>query len=530
MPTISANDPVLSRMRGTNWRVDRMLPDAERIYRRSIGLILPSYLQAESALASAMIYQESSQYGLGAILQNVGIPAYSVFRTTMDVLDVNVISDVTAGLERIYGGLQDAVNSIQAAGDAAEGGAALAQSVEMGVGMAINGVAAVPIGGWIIKAAWAVGKFIKGIVQIAKSAADYGKVNAIYPVARFDPMLDNMVLNSVIADLRNQRDWSRRFGPPQMGTGRGTGPDYWLKKTESGAFELTRAMGWDGGEPIDWQSARWTGMVPGSSYIVRGVRVQKEGAVASVMGPSLLPSAQKVLLWVWSSIVGKKGNGGPAMYTIDTGVPLLWGPYIHGMHKFIYDSGKLNDTQKQAMIRALNKDRGGNPIFNWGTNVRPTESEIDNYTPVKQAKALRKRQFAFLDTMLVAYIDDDFAAIKGDAELRDKWRKRRRDLLEHPARCDVDLSNVPDRAYADALREHGAAAGMCLQASRSFAIAPAAGGFGSKGGPDSNPYAKGPKREGAPVGGVSFLPLLALGAGMYYGYRKGYLKGLPLIG
>jgi len=527
MPRLDVDSPALQRLRTKHWEITKQLPDTRDVYERSQGIITTEYLGAEYAMDAAMLYQQASQMSLGAVASNIGMPILRVFQQTMDVLDVDVVAQVTEVLVQLKGSVQNAIDAAKSAGDAAEGGEAMAAAVSTGVGVAVDSVAMVPIAGWIVKAAWEVGKFVRTIVSLAKQAKGYGHVETIYPDTRFSPWLNTQIVNEVIEDLRLSQDWSHRFGPPALGQGQGTLPDYWLKETESGAREITRVTGYDSdGHPHDWQSAGWTGFVPGSSYLLRGVRIEGEAGV-SLIGPDLLPSAQQILLWVWSTVIGRKGHANPAMYCVDADAVLTWNEWIHGLHAFVYDTGGLSTAQKEAVMRGLNKDPAGNKLLGWGTSVKPKEGEWDKYVPIKQANALLDRQQSFLDTLLVAYVDDNFAAIKNNRRLRDKWEQRRRDLLGHPARCDVDLDNVPDGDYRRELIARGAGSVACYAAKLGYTARTFPKDLGGSV-EDANPYGSAPRRRSG--GGIGLVPFLALGAGAYWAWRKGYFKGLPLIG
>lgn len=525
MPILRPDDPALKILRDRKWHVATEMPDTAEIYGEAVGQVSPGFLGKQWAFSGQVIYQEGSQMALGAVLENIGMPVIAIFRDILDALKIDVVGDMMNAVEAAAGSIKNAVTALQEGGEAAE--AVMENSVEAGVGFAVDGIGMVPLVGWIVKIAWALVKFIKKIVLLARSSKDYGKVNVKYPDTMFNPQLDNIWLNEVLTMLRQEKDWSHLFGPPALGKGLGTLPDYWLRETTGGAVEITRQFGRDDeGKIMEWDTHLWTGMVPGATKLVRGIRVK--GGSAEIIGPYFLPSIQNILFWVWSSVIGKKGNAGPAMYCVDPNALRSWSGYIGGLHEFIYETGGISNAGKESVMRVLNKDEWGKPIFGWGTGVKPRSNEHDNYLPWKMASALEERQFSFLDTLLVAYIDESYGAFQTNDSLRNKWVQRRKDLLVHPARCDVDLDNVPDSDYRQALRESGVDSGICMQAADSFAIATVPGfGGGGGGGPDANPFDKAPPREGGRA--IGFLPLLALGAGAWYAYKKGYLAKLPLI-
>lgn len=529
MPRLDSNAVQLKYLKDKDWEVKRLLPDVDAIHDASAGAVSTTYLSAGYALDASYIWQESSQMALGNILQSVGMPLVEVYKDIIDKLDINVVSEVKDKLIQTYGDLQAAKTAMKTAGDSKDGGAAMGLSIDSGIGFAVNQLSNVPLG-WVVKLAWNISKFIRGIVSLSKADKDKFKTKTIYPDSRFSPQLDNMILNDTLGKIRSTTNWSRLFGPPQLGSGQGTLPDYWVKTTESGAKEIYRKFGWSSdGQEMDWQSAGWTGMVPGTTLLHRGVRLK--GNDAQDLGPSLMPSTQNVLFWLWKDIIGKKGNAGPAMYTIDTEELQYWRMYIHGLHQFLYETDEISGAQKNAVMKLLNTQMG-KKVFGWGTKLKPTDNETDTYQPVKEADALLARQEAFLDTLLVAYIDDSWGALKHNDQLRDKWLSRRKDLLKHPARCAVDLKNVPDAEYVQALKDKGVDSPMCQQAAQSYAVAPLGppedvpeGQVHGVGGLTLGEKKVQPGSQGREIG---YLPLLAVGVGVgaWYAYKKGVFQKL----
>jgi hypothetical protein len=541
MPLLKKTSPQLALLNGKSWVVDRLLPDVNAIYAVSVGDVQPSFLSTQYALETAYIWQESTQMAIGNVLQSVGVPLFDVFEDIIDELNIDVVVQVKDKLVDVYENLNKAREAMKSAGDAKYGGGAMDVAVSAGIGGAVkNLIDDLPAVGWVAKLVWNVSKLIRGIINLAQDSKSYGQTQTIYPDSRFSPTWDNIVLNRTLDTLRLTADWSRLFGPPSLGNGQGTLADYWVKATESGAKEIYRKHGWYpdgavspegdpiGGDPIDWLLAGWTGMVPGTTMLHRGIRIQ--GDQVSDLGPSRYPSTQNVLFWLWKDIIGKKGNAGPAMYTIDTEELQTWRMYIHGLHQFIYETGNgFSGTQKTKMMKLLNT-KMGKKVFGWGTKIKPTENETDNYQPVKEANALLARQDAFLDTLLVAYIDEDYAALKNNAALRAKWVSRRKDLLAHPARCSVDLLNVPDSDYVEALKASGVGSPVCQQAAQSYAAAPLVPPVdvpeGQHHGFDElspeKKKKKGTQRE------IGYLPLLAVGVGVgaWYAYKKGVFQKL----
>lgn len=499
--------------------VDTLLPDIPEIAADAGNAPVFSVLHGMYAATAAEIFQLASQVGLGSLVANVGMPVMSTFDTILDALQIDVKAEVTAKLMEGGRNLLEAYKAIKNGG---EQGQELAQiSVETAVGAGIDLAAVIPVAGWVVKIIWGLGKALKGIAEIARSKGAEG-AKAQYPPTTFNPQLDNGIVNAVLADIYGKRAWGRRWSPPAMGMGVGTLSDFSVVSTEGGGFELVRKAGTQGGEPIDWASAGWLGMIPGTPYLHQGIQVDHSGGVRDI-GEILLPSAREVLLWLWGSVMGHGAAVTPAMWCVDTLEVQLWGQYIADLHQFVYADLKASPKIKQRIIDHFNA-RSGQKVFGWGTSIKPKANEHDHYEPLRQAKTLYDRQMGYLDTLMCAYVDDSYAAIAADSAMRDRWEQRRRQLLEHPARCDVDISNVPDAEYREALRDAGAASMMCRAGPARFAAELKPEAEIPVGTTYSPPSSGARPSRGLPL----FVPLAALSLVAYAGYKAGYIPALKL--
>lgn len=455
MPKLVRTAPALRHLRDKSWQISRELPDVQEIAERSIGIIDPTALEAQFAFEAALMWQESSQMALGGFLTNIGIPSVNIFRQIVDLAKINVVTEITEKMAEVYGDLRTAIKTMQTESVEA-GGEALETAIDNGVGIGVEALTQYPVVGWVVELAWAVGKFIHKIVKIAK-ADSYGEAVTIYPPSQFDRTLDNMVLNLVVLDaLHNTRDWSGLFCPPRLGTGQGNQADYWAKMTGPSAREIFRVHGRnEDGLPMNWTlEGGWTGFVPGTGVLHQGVRL--DGLGVSEIGSGLLPSSRNLLFWVWKELAGKDAHASPSMYCVHArSVREPWEAYIFQLHQWLYDTNEITDDQKQAIVDFYHGKKGDR-IFGWGNSIKPNENEADDYTPAKIGRRLFHRQWAFLDSLQCAYVDESFAAIANSPKLRRKWKMRRRQLLEHPDRCKVDLEVVPDHEYRAALIESGA--------------------------------------------------------------------------
>ena len=522
MPKLKGSAKALARLRSKNWEVERMLPDIEAIAAKTSAIADPvNYFGAQYAFESAMIWQESSQMGLGAIVSNIGIPSANVFRTAVDIVKVDIVAQVQGVLVAEYGSMRDIISAIAIAGDDDDGGEIMKAAIEFGVGMVIKVVTAVnPIAGFVVKLVWGVGKFIRNIVKLVKDD-DYGEAKVLYPASTFAPWLDNSVLNGIIGDMRTTRDWTRLFCPPRMGQGI-AGNDFYVRTIGSGQREIFRDFGrTDAGQSIDWLSSGWTGFVPGTAVLHQGTRLRSTISVSEI-GSQLLPSPQNLLFWVWKEVTGKGRDVSPTLYTIDS--KMLgdsWAGYISDYHVWLSETDKIGTASKEAILKYYNGKKGAK-IFGWGTKIDfGGDAEMDRYQPVKEAKILRKRQMAYLDTLMCAYVDESYIAISSDSQLRARWDQRRRQLLEHPARCDVDLDVVPDKDYREEL-ERRRSPSACAPAAKLAWLPPpnppdGQGGAAGLGEGDDQP---GTTRSGGM--GKIVLAGAALG-GLFLAHRKGWI-------
>ena len=506
--------------------VDVLLPDISKIAVVAGQAPVFSLLQGEYTVVAAEIYQLSSQVALGSLAVNVGMPIKETFDVVLDAMNIDVKSELRSKLKEGGKNLLEAWRAIHNGGE--KGSALAAISIETGVGVAVDTAAIIPVVGWIIKALWNVGIAIKNIAKLVKESGR-GPADVLYSPTTFDPKLDNVVVNAVLSDLSGKHSWGRRWGPPRMGKGVGTTPDFYAYHLEGGGLEIVRKAGHvagPGSSAIDWATAGWLGMIPGTPYLHQGIQVRKGGNVRD-MGEILLPSAQGILLWLWGAVLGHGGTATPSMWCVDTEDLGVWGQYILDLHEFIHADLDVSDSTKQRIIDHYNK-RGNQKVFAWGSSIKPKSNEWDNYWPVKQAIDLRARQMGMLDTLQCAYVDDSFAAIAKSPGMRERWEQRRKQLLTHPARCDVDLSNVPDSVYRDALIDSGAKSGLCkigsMQLSAVTEFTPPVAM------PEGATYATPPpsrrKRKGK--GLPAAVPFVALTAAGYWAWKTGKLSALKL--
>lgn len=513
---LRSSAPALSRLRSKDWHVDIMLPDLREIDERARGVPQIGAVTAQYALRALEIWQSGSQMALGNIVQSIGVPAFNIFKELVEQFKIDPVADVTAKLEDVYGTVSAALSQMQS--NPSDGGQAMTEAAGAGVSTGVSMVTAVPVVGMVVRLAWNVGMLTLRIAQLAKQSQDYGAVERIYPPSRFLPSADRDVLNTVLLDtVRAKSDWTKLFSPPSMGTGVGTLPPYATKNTEFGV-EIFRRHGYDeDGLPINWGNAGWLGMVPGSATLHSGIAVTS--TAAEEIGSSMFPSARGIGTWLWKQVTSKDPLA--AIFTVHAdAMSGAWSGYIHQLHEFINETDKLNVDQKARVMERMNGDSSGT-IFGWGSSIAPVANEWDHYGPTVVGDALRARQFKACDTLLIAYVDESFGAFQ-DEQLLERFKQRRKQLLEHPAVCDVRLDDVVDEDYKEALRSAGAGSGSCAQIRPWFTIGELPDGFkpeddtGSGGSGGLGGLGPAPTRKR----GLGMLGALLLAAGGYAAYRQ----------
>lgn len=428
MPILSKDSPLV---RDLPTSVDQTLPDWNAIQERLGGLpIAQKALTAQIAFENTNIFQRASQIALGGLASNVGMPTVNLMAEVTKVLGMNVEKVAVDVMAKTAGTLLDAFSK------ANENNEVIDKSVEAGAGMAVNMAAAVPMVGWVVKIAWNIGKAIAGIVQILK-AQGKAQAEALYPPSKFDPAADRDVLNLFVLDaVRSSRDWNRIFSPPGYGK----------HASWQGPIGL-QDLSCDG-EPCGVRFMAMEpenlGFVPGTGWLHQSIEAFDTGKVIDP-GYELLPSARQQCGWLWKMLSRQSGT---EAFTISADqLSQRWWRYLFDMKTAILETDRVSDRIKLEILEKFNTSSTG-PIFGWGSTLEmgSVDHESGRYAPCEELDTLRKRQIALLDTLACAYVDETYAALQ-DQGVKSLWHERRKQLLEHPARCQVDLAAVPDEEY-----------------------------------------------------------------------------------
>lgn len=450
-----------------------LLPEVNQILEVASGS--PTVVQSTQTkwtVESARTWQLGTQLTLASLVTSVGIPTYEVFEGVMGVIGTDVTKLFNNTLRETGKTLSETIQSLGRAGEGATA-RAVEGSLEVGVGHALDNVAVIPVVGWIVDILVGLTKLIKKVVHIhrenQKPAAE-----AIYSPSAFTAEGDTIVFEQQYLErLGRFQDWTLVYLPPTLGK-----PASHIKEIDEQFLkpcgEIDTRVKWQncdgirfiGTNPIEGA----IGNVPGTGWLHQSVEYYKNDR--KIEPGAFLPSTRSQAGWLWETVI--KGTT-PATFTIDTQLlQISWEGYLYGLKVALYESRHLNDTDRERIVRFWNggRDADGNYARNFGwintgdvPHLEPVHNEWDEYQPVLEAKALRRKQRKMLDTLMVAYLDNSFPAVNNskDPEFHDLWERRRRQLLEHPARCLVDIDNVPDGDYKRALIESGVTQMICAQ-------------------------------------------------------------------
>jgi hypothetical protein len=381
------------------------------------------------AFQTTQIFQQATRIALGNIISRVGLPKGAIANSVIDILGN---FDPENAAETL---LRGTASSLEAALQKLTS-KLLSEALDAGVGLAIDAAAVVPVAGWIVSICWSIGGLIYKLIQQRKTDP-YNHDAPTAQNSRFSPAVDKDVLNLVLGKLATT-DWTSLFYPPSAGKSQSWKETIYVEELIDGGV---RFIGGAGGPD-------WIGFVPGTGWLHRAIelpgktRLPQTPMVAEV-GKTMLPSSQQQCLWLWSHLAQ---TNSPATFCVHAdSAAKLWQVYIDDLRAAISET-KLIDGPRRKMIFAMYDRTESGTVFGWGDGKKQAE-----YAPVKLLSTLRKRQLAFCKTLTVAYVDTSFAALT-DPDVKAAVETYQRELLEHPAVCDVDLTNVPDVLYAEEIR------------------------------------------------------------------------------
>ena len=483
---------------------------------------LESRIAQERAAGRALIandsliqWQKGAVIGASGLMTRLGVPVevyknfYAAIQMPLSELvepgwgkDLPLAPTVSRLLDN--GRVQDFVNEI----------------LDVGLEVAGNVAAAVPIIGWVISIGIKVGQAVDSALGAANR---YPK---LYERTAFNPASDEAVYRNFCATAVNSGDWTEVFLPPGTSNPLGALSGFGFVPTDDGGAEIVPR------EPMGG------GVIPGSGNMHAGIGIGGNNVWELA---EFFPLVGQQGPWMWSGFVNPFTGGQvlPSMFSVDTRRLGWWMGYLEHFRKYLeggyqdvltagieYGRGSAgkNECRKLYGKNRCDKKDGvwhGFPIkgsdveriidfyanpawFGWADskgrvwrkarkNAGPwtqrsektgwafTETDsndphgIETAIPVIEVKRLRDRQFAALNTIGVAYLEQDLPAFEADQEMLKRFGERRNQLLSHPARCGVVLDEVPTDwdggIYKEALIRSGVGGPGCQGASLDIAAA-----------------------------------------------------------
>lgn len=449
MPILSKGAPVIFDHGG---QLDTPLPDLVSVQETfDPGAMRASEIAFQNRAIT--FFNQGSQKTFAGVLSNVGIPENAGFaeivsflNVPQQALDVGVLFwDLVDEMAEDV--LEETVEQLMELAEVA---------FEEAFGALVDVVGAIPVYGWIVKAVWNVAMGIKSIVDIAKES-NKDDPEQEYPRAQFSPSADRDITNEFMLKVfRSDRNWTTIFAPPGFGKNTSYGDRFRGEKLEGGGRRIiTRGT-----------KTGWVGFIPGTTMVHRSFEVEPGGYIVRDIG-RIYPSVRDQGISAWGQVL----KNSPSMYTIDTeSARGWWSQYLFDLRMWLKETDLLASDTKRRLVN--NGEVVG--MFGWGPYDMPFNPKLgyENFgindpqgnipwtrtkrqtgvaVPLHNLEILYKRQLGYLDTLTCAYIDENYGVFQGlhsaTSNLKAKWEERRQQLLHHPARCDVDLKNIPDGWY-----------------------------------------------------------------------------------
>lgn len=310
------------------------------------------------------------------------------------------------------------------------------------LGSTIDIVEWIPAYGWLIEAVWDVAMGIRNLVQLVKRQNAEPKV--IYERGTYQPDYDVNQSSRLLHSVAEGVDLDWIFRPPSVGSHISGGARFQIGALEpegSGWITIFGTNMRDGGLGF----CPWSTMVHNKLEIAPyGRQVQDTGRfLGTTRGSSTM-------------LRGLLSGSAPIIFSVDADrMADEWAQYQFDLRTFILKQD-ISDEAKRKIIDWLASD---GPSFGWAP-FSPDDFDAskgyDNFgipqsEPVRFWRMVSERQRQLLRSPVIAYLDRDFPALAGSPSNLRTWENNRDKLLEHPARCNVDLRNVPDPIYLAAL-------------------------------------------------------------------------------
>lgn len=469
---LSKNDPAIKLLRQKTLDPRFGLPDAASVAEAMSGPTVQNAVQIEwqdrltdgfnvgTQFGAARIVSDGIGYLQGpkfdSVLSLVGVPeeALMVGQVFTEILEDTVGAMLEASVDEIMEVLEQVLDQV--------------------LGAMVDVISGIPVFGWVVKIVWNVVRGIIRLVEVIKGQNEKPPEKE-YPRALFTPDGDLALANHGVLRVLNGYDWTNVFMPPGVDRNTTYGEYFRGNKLEGGGRRIETR-----GEKVDW-----IGMIPGTTSLHQYIEVEPGGNQVRDTG-SLLPSARNLSTYAWAQVTDLQS---PSMYSVGAEqVRSVWSAYLFNLRMWIRETGLMKESTKRKLVNSpvMVKQFGWGPYdmpfdsklgfenfgiddptgkIKWtrvplttGKNAKPAQTGVAH--PVRAMKELEQAQWRGLNTLQVAYVDERQGAFQGfkQEDMLKRLVERRKQLLQHPALCDVNMPDVVDpkfRSTADFHQEEG---------------------------------------------------------------------------
>lgn len=307
----------------------------------------------------------------------------------------------------------------------------LKQAMEEVMGKVVQAVGAIPVYGWIVEAIYDVALGIVTIVKVFKQQKKSSKKKREHEWSTFSQDTDaNFSYQLVERPISAGGDMTGIFTAPG-----------WSGVLESWQKPITTDLLRGGGVRVvpNGAASDALGYIPGTSTIHQGFELSNRAVTALDLG-RVLPLARANAISAWG-IVNRTDT--PQLFAVNTERAIgEWQQYLQQLRAALFESEHVSESARDHGI-AL-----GEKLFGWSPVEKGVDDPgIEKSIPVTALRRLDRIQRAAMDRSSVAYCALDAPAVVQRPDWRELVVSRRRDLLAHPAICEVDPEVVPDAAY-----------------------------------------------------------------------------------
>jgi hypothetical protein len=331
-------------------------------------------------------------------------------------------------------------------------------------------IAAIPIIGIVVDIAIAIGQLVARIVEYTDKDPPPGEPYV------YDRDTDELNVEFALEQM-NRGDWTKIFRPPRTDLGWEHEEIAWTPgltgkghRFVSVGHDSMEAFGCVPGIADVFGIYQYPTEMPpglmGGGAIVNGMFGAQSGGRGSPLTPmltsgSISPSLAQLGVTAWQTAMR------PSVSTFLIRASQLrdeWAGYFQSLGSFRskLDPGQLSMQAERAMwastvtwnysSKKTEVDKKRNKLGLDLAKIVDAPAPFGMYDTVTSlVRQLERRQRYALGTLVCAYVPPDAPALLGDQVLADLHDERRRQLLEHAARFEVEKDLIPDAAYRSAM-------------------------------------------------------------------------------